>query len=63
MVRVREAEGLTAFVDDVEGCVGDVVVFEEVFGRAGKRAHEDRMVLWRDERDGSKSQVELARHR
>jgi hypothetical protein len=36
---------LTALVDDVEGGVGDVVVFEEVFGRAGERAYEDRMVL------------------
>jgi len=43
--------------------VCDVVVFEEVSGRAGKWAHEDRMVLWGDERDGSKVEVELPRHR
>ena len=41
----------------------DVVVFEEVFGRAGERAHEDRMVLWGDESNGGKAQIELARHR
>jgi hypothetical protein len=43
--------------------VCDVLVFEEVFGRAGERAHEDRVVLWGDESDGGKAQVELARHR
>jgi hypothetical protein len=37
---------LTALVDDVEGGVCDVVVFEEVFGRAGESADEDRVVLW-----------------
>ena len=30
---------LTALVNDVEGGVCDVVVFEEVFGRAGERTH------------------------
>ena len=54
---------LTAFVDDVEGGVGDVVIFEEVFGRAGERADEDRVVLWGDERDGGEAQVGLCRHR
>lgn len=45
-VMKEEVGGLTALVDDVEGGVCDVVVFEEeVFGRAGERAHEDRMVL------------------
>lgn len=56
-------ESLTALVDDVQGGVCDVVVFEEVFGRAGERAHEDRMVLGGDERDGGKVEVELAGHR
>ena len=37
---------LTALVDDVEGGVRDVVVFEEVIGRAGESANEDRVVLW-----------------
>ena len=37
---------LTALVDDVEGGVCDVVGFEEVFGRAGESADEDRVVLW-----------------
>lgn len=59
----RGAGGLTAFVDDVEGGVCDVVIFEEVFGRAGERAHEDRVVLRGDEGDGGKAQVELSRHR
>jgi hypothetical protein len=54
---------LTALVDDVEGGVRDVVVFEEVFGRAGERADEDRVVLWGDEGDGCKAQVRLRRHR
>jgi hypothetical protein len=48
-LRVRVGWGgvlLTALVDDVEGGVGDVVVFEEVFGRAGEGADEDRVVLW-----------------
>jgi hypothetical protein len=44
-MRGRRGGGLTALVDDVEGGVCDVVVFKEVFGRAGERAHEDRMVL------------------
>ena len=54
---------LTALVDDVEGGVRDVVVFEEVFGRARKRADEDRVVLWGDEGDGGNAQVGLPRHR
>ena len=41
----------------------DVVVFEEVFGRTGERAHENRMVLRGDESNGGKAQIELARHR
>jgi len=53
---------LTALINNVEGGVCDVVEFEEVFGRAGEGAHEDRMVLWGDERDGGKVEVELPRH-
>ena len=41
----------------------DVVVFEKVFGRAGERAHEDRVVLRGDESDGNKAKVEWSRHR
>jgi len=59
----REGALLTALVDDVEGGVRDVVVFEEVFGRARERADEDRVVLWGDEGDGGKAQVGLPRHR
>ena len=44
-MRGKGRGGLTALVNDVEGGVCDVVVFEEVFGRAGECAHEDWMVL------------------
>ena len=54
--------GLTALVDHVEGGVGEIVVFEQVFGRAGQRAHEYRVVLRRDEGDGGKAQVQLCGH-
>jgi hypothetical protein len=52
--------GLTVFVDHIEGGVCEVIIFEEVVGRAGERAHEDRVVLRGDEGDGGKAQVELA---
>ena len=42
--------------------MGKVVVLEEVIGRAGERAYEDRVVLWRDEGDGCEAQVHLPRH-
>ena len=39
--------GLTTLFYDIEGGVGEIVVFEQVVvGRAGERAHEDWMVLW-----------------
>ena len=61
----HEARGrgwLTALVDHVERDVGEVVVFEQVVGRAGKGAHEDRVVLRRDEGDGGKAEVHLPGH-
>jgi hypothetical protein len=54
---------LTALVDDVEGGVRDVVVFEKVVGGGGEGADEDRVVLWGDEGDGGEAQVGLTRHR
>ena len=53
---------LTALVDHVERDVGEVVVFEEVVGRAGESAYEDRVVLRRYESDGSEAQVHLPGH-
>ena len=64
-VCVPRGEGkgwLTALVDHVERDVGQVVVFEQVVGRAGKGAHEDRVVLRRDEGDGGEAEVHLPGH-
>jgi hypothetical protein len=51
-----------ALVDHVERDVGEVVVFEQIVGRAGEGAYEDRVVLRRDESDGGKTQVHLPGH-